>query len=261
MTTRQFSKWLLKAVPMPQSAREWNHSPTPHYRHGSIGIGPSDPAFTRTTWWTVPLSPTAFGAWLRTHKPKGLTADSDSGGPVESQGVWEQDQDFHAPSTSAHTQGWVNFAFLPQGDGVVVRVDTFVGARFARTVLVPTDATSVTIRRTERSLQPHTRPHLTVRPITDRRAIADLVTMVNRLPGAMTSQFVASCPGALKERSYRMSFATPRGSYVATLPTTMCWPQLTLTLNGAKAGPPLDPGQQFAKAADKYLDVANKPHD
>jgi hypothetical protein len=238
---------------MPPSAREWSRSPTSHYRHGSLGIGPSDPSFTRTTWWTVPLSRDEFGSWLHAHVPHGLRADSDSGGSVESGGVWEQDQDFRAPSTAAHTRGWVNFAFMSQGHRLVVRVDTFIGARFARTVLVPQNTTSVRIQRTERSLGPHSRPHTTVRTVTDPGAVGHIVTMVNRLPGAMTTQFVASCPAARMERSYRLDFATPQGSYVATLPTTMCWPELTLTHNGSKAGPDLDPGQRWTNAVDNYL--------
>lgn len=253
VATRKFSTWLLHAVPMPPSAREWSHSPTSHYRHGSVGIGPSDSDFTRTTWWTVPLSGAAFGSWLEAHAPHGLHADSDSGGAVESMGVWEHDQDFHAASTTAHTEGWVNFAFLPQGNGLVVRVDTFVGARFARTVLVPKDTTSVTIRRTERSLEPHSRQHTTVRTITDSGAVADLVEMVNGLPGAMTGQFVASCPASVKQQSYSMTFTGPHGSFVGSLPTTMCWPHLTLMHHGAEAGPPLDPGRLFTKTADTYL--------
>jgi hypothetical protein len=254
VATRRFSRWLLHAVPMPRSAREWSHSPTPRPRHASIGIGPSDPAFIRTTWWTVSLSRTALGSWLRTHTPHGLRTESGSGGSVMSSGVWEVDQDFHAPSTAAHTEGWVNFAFMEHGDGLVVRVDTYVGARFARTVLVPNDTTSVTVRRIERKLEPHARPHTTVRTITDARAVASLVKVINGLPGAMTTQFVTLCPATMKQTSYSMIFATPHGSYVGTLPTTNCWPQLTLTHNGAKAGPRLDPGQLFTKTTDHYLE-------
>ncbi len=253
LATRKFSTWLLHAVPMPPSAREWSHSPTSGYRHASVGIGPSDPDLTRTTWWTVSLTREAFVSWLQAHAPQGVRAESDSGGQVESRGVWEQDQDFYAPSTTAHTKGWVNFAFMPHGDGLVVRVDTFVGARFARTVLVPEDTTSVTIRRTERSLEPHSRPHTTVRTITDTGAVADLVEMFNGLPGAMTRPFVSSCPASVTQQRYSMTFASPHGTYVGSLPTTSCWPQLMLRHNGANAGPPLDPGRMFTTSADSYL--------
>jgi hypothetical protein len=147
----------------------------------------------------------------------------------------------------------VSFAYLPHGEGLVVRVDTFVGARFARTVLVPRDATSVTIRRTERSFTPHAGTHRTVRTVTGPSAVADLVRLVDRLPGAMTVPFVTSCPEMLSVRSYRLVFATPHGSYVASLPTTACWPQVTLRHGGVRAGPPLDPGRRFAPAVEKHL--------
>jgi len=217
-----------------------------------VGIGPSDAAFTHTTWWTVPLSGDAFSSWLRAHAPHLLRADSGSES-VQSEGVWEHDLDFHAPGTTAHTRGWVNFAFMADGAGLVVRVDTFVGARFARTVLVPTDTTSVTIRRTEQSFRPHSRVHTTVRSISETGAVANLVEMVNGLPGAMTAPFVTSCPLSMRQRGYSITFAGPHGTYVASLPTADCWPQLTLIHDGTKVGPPIDPGRVFTKAADRCL--------
>ena len=253
LATRAYSAWLLDAVPMPPTAQRWRHSPNAHFRHGSLGIGPSDVAFTRTTWWTVKLSSAALTSWLRAHTPSGLAADSDSGGSVQSTGVWEHDLDFRGPSTSAHTDGWVNFAFTADGDHLAVRVDTFVGARFARTALVPPDARTVTIRRTEKLPRPRARAHVTVRTVTDRRAVATLVGLVNGRPGAMTSQFVASCPAVTTQLSYEIVFTTPQGRYAASLPTVSCWPELTLTHDGATAGPPLDPGQHFATVVDSYL--------
>lgn len=250
--TRRFSAWLLHAVPMPPGAREWRRSPTSHYRRGTLGIGPADDAFTRTTWWTVPATSEQLGRWLRAQARQSLKADSGSGS-VQAEGVWETDQDFRSPSTSAHTTGWVNFAFTPYGVGVVVRVDTFTGARFARTVTVPETTTSVTIVRTERSDVPR-RPTKTVsRTITDPRAVASLVSMVDVLPGAMTAPFVASCPFATGGSSYRMTFTGPGDTYVATLPTTTCWPNLQLSRNGVVVDPPLDPGRAFVRTADHYL--------
>ncbi|MGN6130317.1 MAG: hypothetical protein ACTHOK_08250 [Nocardioidaceae bacterium] len=253
VATRRLSARLLHAVPMPPDAHEWRHSPTAHYRHASTGIGPSDATFTRTTWWTVPLSSAAFGSWLHAHAPQGLRAARDFSGPAESEGVWEQDLAFRVPSTRTHTRGWLSFAFTPQGGRLVVRADTFIAARRARTVLVPQDVTSVTIRRTRESGTPHSRPHRTVRTVTGAAAVAALVRMVNRLPGAMTGEFVASCPESVTQRSYSMTFATPHGAYVASLPTTLCWPSLTLTRDGARVGPPLDPGRSFVETADRYL--------
>lgn len=253
VATRRFSAWLLHVVPMPRQAREWRRPPTPEVRHPGIWLGPSDPAFTRTTWWTVPVSREAFETRLRAHARPGLRAESDAGESIESDGSWEKDLDFFAPGTTAHTDGWLNFGFRSYGDGLVVRVDTFVGARFARTVLVPTDTTSVTIRRIEQSVRPHSGPHRKVRTLTAPAAVAHLVDMVNRLPGAQTAPFDASCPAARSQRRYSMTFVTPEGAYVASLPTTTCWPRLTLTHDGAKAGSPLDPGRRFVTAAERHL--------
>lgn len=253
VATHRYSAWLLHAVPMPPGAREWSRSPTAHYRHASLGIGPSDPAFTRTTWWTVPLAQRAFVEWLATHAPPGLRRDVGSDGSTEAEGVVEHDVDFLAPSTPAHTGGWVNYAFTARSDTLVVRTDTFVGARFARTVLVPDNVTAVTIRRYVRSFDRPSRPRTTLRTVTGRGAVAHLVAMVNGLPGAMTTPFVAPCPAARVGRSYTMTFATPQGSYVASLPTTTCWPELALSHDGDEASPPLDPGRRFVEVADRYL--------
>lgn len=253
VATRRFSRWLLHAVPMPPNAREWDHSPTLWYRQASLGIGPSDPTFTRTTWWTVQLTRAAFGSWLRTHTPPGLKADPHSASSAGPGGGWEEDQEFHAAGTHTHTEGWVNVAFMPCADGLAVRVDTFVGARFARTVLVPRSTTAVEIRRTERSIAGTPGTHITVRTVTDPHVVAHLVGTVDGLPGAMTARVVAPCPDITTLRTYSMTFTTSKGTYVALLPTTMCWPRLRLAHNGADAGPPLDPGRVFADTADSYL--------
>lgn len=251
VATRKLSAWMLRAVPMPPGARQWQHSPTAHYRHASMGIGPSDPKLTRTTWWTVPLSESAFEAWLRHHAPHGLTLDPDSA--AESQGVSEIDQDFSIPSTDAHTEGWVNFAFTPYDGALAVRVDTFVGARFARTVRVPKDTTSVTIRRTRQFFDTRREPRITTRTVTDPATMARLVALVNALPGVMTVPFVASCPMMLVQQGYQLTFTGPQGSYVARLTNPGCFPQVTLSHDGAAAGPRLDPGQTFTKAVDRVL--------
>jgi hypothetical protein len=83
-----------------------------------------------------------------------------------------------------------------------VRVDTFGGARFARTVQVPTQATSVTIRRTVRSLDRRSRPRATSRTTTDATGVAALVRLVDGLGGAMTEPFVASWRFAEVASSY-----------------------------------------------------------
>jgi hypothetical protein len=57
----------------------------------------------------------------------------------------------------------------------------------------------------------------------------------------------------MTETSYTLTFATPHGSFVASLLSTSCLPQLTLQHDGAALGPPLEPEPQFASTVDRYL--------
>ena len=66
-------------------------------------------------------------------------------------------------------------------------------------------------------------------------------------------KFVASCPVAMTEKSYSLTFTTPHGSFVASLPSTNCWPRITLQRDGAAAGPPLEPDRRFTRTLDRYL--------
>lgn len=251
VATRKFAGWLLHAVPMPAKAREWKHSPNGHFRRQSLWLGNSDPALARTTWWTVPLSAPDFASWLRQHAPEGLTAE-DGGGSLKTAGVWERDLDFYSPSTAAHALGQVNFAYMTFEDGVVVRVDTFAAARFARTTMVPDDVTAVKIEHTSTSYRPRSKPHTTTRTITDRRAIDSLVRMVNALPGTTTVPFYSHCRARPVE-NYGMTFVAPKGTYVAELDASGCRSTVALTRDGQEAGPALDPGSAFTRAADHYL--------
>jgi hypothetical protein len=92
-----------------------------------------------------------------------------------------------------------------------------------------------------------------VRTLTDPDVVARLVDLVNTLPGAMTSPFVASCPVSMTERSYSLTFTSPQGSFVASLPSVNCWPRITLQHDGAAFGPPLEPGPLFTRTVDAYL--------
>jgi hypothetical protein len=252
VATRKFAGWLLHAVPMPAKAHEWKHSPNSHFRKQSLWIGPSDNAFARTTWWTVPLSSAEFEAWLRKHAPKDLTGEEGGSGIVQSTGVWEHDYDFTGTSTAAHSAGVVNFAYMPDGGGVAVRVDTFTAARFARTVLVPDDVTSVTIEHTSTSFKPKAKPHTATRTITDPTGIADLVEMVNGLPGELTVPTYFHCPMMPGVNSYRLTFTAPAGTFVADLEIG-CGSTVNLTRDGAKTAPHLDPGQAFVPTIRRYL--------
>ena len=255
--TRARSRWMLHAVPMPRGSREWSRSPEPAFRQRTFGVGPADQRFTRSTWWTVPVSEPEFETWLSTHVPTGLTFRPDDGGAYSvDDGRMAQQDDLNAAGSSAYTPGFLVFSSLPYGDGLAVRVDTFIGARFARTTFVPKDTSAVRITRIKGSTT-GTRPRVPTRrttlEVTDRAGIADLVAAVNRLPGSMTVPFVASCPAILVQTRYAVSFTTPRGTHRLSFDGGPCWPQARLFENGTRTRPTLEPGD-LASTLDRYLE-------
>jgi hypothetical protein len=110
----------------------------------------------------------------------------------------------------------------------------------------------VKLEHTLKSWQPKSKPHTSTRTITDRPAIADLVRMVNRLPGTMTVPDYSGCPARPIEE-YRMTFLAPTGTYVAELHASGCWAPVSLTRDGQEAGPALDPDETFIPTAQRYL--------
>lgn len=252
--TRAMSAWLLHAVPMPPGSHELSSSPTALYRRPPIGAGPADSAFTDTTWWTVPLGAAGFEQWLTEHHPTELRLDPDEGATTIADGQRSDNRVFEVDGSAAWTPAFLAIDAMPYGDGLAVRVDTFIAARFARTAFVPGDVTAVSVLRTVRPAGGSdccSTDHLSHR-VTDAAGIADLVDLVNALPGSMTGTFVSSCPAMLSETAYRLRFSSPEGDYRLRL-RTGCWAQATLVVDGSATQPTLDPGTHFMRALDRYL--------
>lgn len=217
---------LLAALPKPPGTQVWSHSPNDHFRQAWSGVGPADGRLSRHAWWTVPLSRADFTHWLATHHPAGmhLQGSAPTSTSVASNGVWTDETDYVGTSTAAHTAPVLHVEFIPDGDRLAVRLDTFIAARFARTDFVPADVTRVSLRRTvTRAVGT---PRTTVRTvmIDDRQRIADLVRRSNALPGAMTVPVVMSCPMTTETTIYRLEFDGPTTAETLTVPTTNCGP-------------------------------------
>lgn len=167
-----------------------------------------------------------------------------------SRGQREDNAVFEAEGTDTWTPAFVVFSYTEHDDdALAVRVDTFIGARFARTTFVPNDTTRVTIVRTYDASE---NPERTEATVTDPRQIAGLVALVNNLPGSMTGEFVASCPASLFEIDYRVRFDSPQSTSVLRFQPA-CWAQATLRTDGTDTEPTLDPGPRFTKALDLHL--------
>lgn len=249
---RAQAAWMLHAVPMPPGSEEWSGSPNEHYREATLGVGPADSELRQTTWWTVPIPGGELRPWFADHQPAGLRLQPDEDGGV-ARGVREENAIFEADGNDSWTPAYVVFSYVPEGDEIVVRVDTFIGARFARTSFVPEDTTKATLVRTVRSNYGPRGAYPASATITDPDQISALVDQVNALPGSMTGEFVHSCPVFPNEISYRLMFESPEQTSEVRLQLG-CWPQVTLAVNGEATRPTLDPGDDFAEELNRYLD-------
>lgn len=251
---RAQAAWMLHAVPMPPGSQEWSESPNDHFRQVTLGVGPADSELRRTTWWTVPLPVQELRPWFADHQPDGLRLQRDEDGGV-ARGVREENAIFEADGTDAWSPAFVVFSYVPDGDEIAVRVDTFIGARFARTEYLAEDAIKVTVVRTEKqNFGPRGGyPEPVSSTVTDPDQISALVDLVNALPGSMTGESVHSCPAFPSEISYRLTFESPAQTSVVRFQLG-CWPQVTLAVNGEATRPTLDPGEGFAEELDRYLD-------
>jgi hypothetical protein len=252
--THEQSAWLLHAVPMPPGSEELTESPTRYFRQSHLVSGPSDPEFTRTTWWTVQVSADEFADWLSTHQPNGLRLVPDEDGGTLYGGEASETRLLAMDGTDAWTRAVVAFSFMAFETELAVRVDTFIGARFARTTFLPEDVTAVSLLRAKRPAIGDDRNDASYRRVTltDSMSINDLVSRVNELPGSMTEAFVSPCPVMLNEIAYRLRFVSAEGTYRLRLQLG-CWAQATLIVDGEETVPTLDPGADFARALDRYL--------
>lgn len=252
--TRAQSAWMLHAVPMPDGSREWRTSPEPAFREQTMSMGPSDARFTRTTWWTVPMSIAEFTSWLRSHVPEGFAGPPTDGGAYSvGEGRMAQVEELDTAGSNAYTGGSLAFSLLPYEGGLVARVDTFISPRFARTVFVPEDTSEVRIGRTVShpyAAKPHTRRATVM--LTEPADVSELVGEVNALPGSSTASS-GSCPLTTTKVDYRVSFPTSAGTFALRFEGGPCWPQVTLLHDGNKVGPTLDPGD-LAATLDGYLE-------
>lgn len=249
-TASRLSASLLHALPMPPGSVESDRSPTklvdtPWWR-------PTHPGLAHKTWWTVPMTKTEFETWLREHPPAGLRADGPSGASSVT-GAWVYDREFDGAGTTAYGPPALDVAYLPQGDHLVVRVSTYVGARHARTTFVPDNTNGVEIRLVTTTTDARQRKTTTATTVTDRTAVDRLVRRFNDLPGTSVEPVTHACASVPLTKAYTLRFIGPGGEYTVTGEQDNCYDQLDLRHNGRNIGPAVDADDAFFKAADALL--------
>jgi len=231
---------LLTLVPLPTGAAQLAGQPS----GGSVGdegIGPSDPDLTRTAWWQVPASPEEVGAHLHANVPAGFT-DADETAPGTS-------IDGHYSLTFTQTASTEPAAYRPAyllvrwkalNGGTVVRADVFIAAYDVRDPASQlADVTAVGLSRT-------VGPAASLLDLTqaDDAQLAEVVASFQGLPASMKPPMVASCPAPAPghEVTDTITFHEASGSTVVARLKPGCWGQVTVTRDGVRVTPTLDPG-------------------
>ncbi|HWU22667.1 MAG TPA: hypothetical protein VN088_14125 [Nocardioides sp.] len=238
------SKRLLTVLSPPAGGRVVDASPAADLRDELEGISPSDSMLSRHAWWTVPLSPGDFAAWLRSQHVAGMTVE-DGGASSAPDGTMVDIADLDGTGTSAYSAPVLTFAYVPHDGGTAVRLDTFLAARYARTTYLPTDVSRIVIRRVTSSVMSSARRQVRTTVVTDPARIRRLVTAANRLPGIVTVPNIFHCPMMRTVTSARVTFTSASGVFAIDGPATVCGAVLTLSKDGHRVPPALDPGRAW----------------
>ncbi|GAB3867077.1 hypothetical protein GCM10028801_40280 [Nocardioides maradonensis] len=232
---------LLTVLSPPSGGRVVASAPAASLRDQAWGMSPSDSSLSRHAWWTVPMAPTVFVAWLREQHVAGLT--SSDGGSVGGTGIGTIDiTNFTGDSTAAYSAPTLSFGYVPHAGGVAVRLDTFLAARYARTTYLATDTTRVLIR-TVTTYADGRRRTTRGRTVSDPAQVRRLVAAANGLYGIVTVPNIFHCPMMLSTTTATAVFSGPSGTYAVSGPSTTCGAVLSVRHDGRLVPPALDPGQ------------------
>lgn len=249
---------VLGLVSLPNGAVRQDRSPIPALDHQFAGVSPSDGDLTRTAWWTVPETPGVVAAWFRRHRPAGFrrpdgwgSSVTDDGTRVESTGWTPR----HA--ASAYTGPELEVGWTATPGGTAVRADVFLAARAARTpeMTLPDRITDAAITRTS---TPTTggRPKTTTakRTLTAPADTTRLAAALNRLEGVPVSDSFGTGVAMLTQRAYQVRIDWPGHTMLAAFDNGIAnGATVTLTLDGRRLQPELEPDDRFIQLVDELV--------
>lgn len=248
------SERTLAKTPVPDGAIRLEDQPPGWPKDYGMSLGPSDQGLTRTAWWSVPMSTEALADFLSSHEPEGLAHNPDEDVITCGNDSGICDTTFYPTRQirpEAYSEPTLLVQFTAAGDRSVMRADTFTFARPVRSPegFIDGPVTSVGIDRVVRGSGLHNVREPRVE-IIDPDQINRLVEAVNGLYGHYG--FSASCPYPGDPRpSLSLSFHTASG-VVRVHGNLVCWEGLTVTRDGERIAPELDP-EDIEEIVDQVL--------
>jgi len=243
----------VRSLRMPGGARELDRRPA-DWPEGGSSLGPSDPALTRTRWWSVPMGPVDLGHWLAQHTPEGLVTDGGVGRSLDAREM------FYDPAPGQSPVGYLGVSVIltwrQLGGRTFVEAQTFTSARNVRPAASYVDGsvTAVDIARIVRGSDQHPGgrrvPTVHLRAATDAAQVARLVRAANALPGSVAVGWSGSCPMIPDPPpEFTITFHTAAAT-LSMRQVLGCWGLVEVTRDGQAVTPPLDPGGLSAVVND-----------
>ena len=235
---------------MPEDAVRLAGEPSA-WPESSMSIGPSDWTLTRTAWWSVPLTDEQVAAFLTDHAPNGMRRPEGVVTPAD---------------PAAYTGPTVLVQFKQVGDHSVLRVDTFLGARYAvpDELRVTGRVTSVDIDRVgpgdlNRVGDGGPLPTVRLTSPDDAAQIDRLVGAFNGLYGSLTTGYAMSCPMIPDPPKYTVTFVgtASDGAIHTTVAKVapICFGQLSVSVDGTLMQITLNPAG-WPQVVDEVADGA-----
>jgi hypothetical protein len=264
------SEAALASMPVPEGSVELNGKPD-GWPGGSMGLGPADWRLGRTAWWSVPLSVDEVVAFLTENAPAGMRRPEGEEVVPDgnSDGVGYTDYSVISPAEpAAYTGPSLLVQFKQIGDNTVLRLDTFLAARYAVSPQhrITGEVSAVQIVRV-RPGKPFGSddggplPTVRLEEPADAALINKLVDSFNGLYGSAADVAAMGCPfpgDPAPEDTVTFFVRNDDGTdgTVVAKAELACWGQVQVTVGGTRLQVSLDPGE-FPQTVDEVAGAAS----
>jgi hypothetical protein len=256
--TAQESQRILSLAPLPPGARRIVRNPK-GVPPGGSHFAPSDSAFTRVRWYSVPRSGDAVRRFLHSHKLPGMWSEGFGDVPVSVDGSTGNGsyRALRARQPAAYTKPVLLVDWYGLGARTVIRFASAIAPRRARTpATYPSGSvTSVDIDRIKQHYAGETSQqvlsNVRLSSTTDAVRMREIIAALDRLHGSAINDS-AYCGGrdfdpllTNNRMTYRFVVHTTQGdlTYEWTLTSTCL--QLDVSRAGQQINVPLDPGNLY----------------